>query len=79
MFNDDAPLSPDLVKNSSKCPWRCQRFAEADPTAVVAAVLWGDPTHIANTSYDRGTSVHNGVSNNAVVTSLIALWLRLLN
>jgi hypothetical protein len=26
--------------------------------------LFGDPTHIANTTYDRGTSVHNGVSIN---------------
>ncbi|KAJ5808153.1 hypothetical protein N7474_009422 [Penicillium riverlandense] len=28
---------------------------------IVAAVLFGDPTHIANTSYDRGTSIHNGM------------------
>ncbi|KAJ5201463.1 uncharacterized protein N7498_006126 [Penicillium cinerascens] len=62
IFNHDAPLSPELVKNS-----------------IVAIVLWGDPTHIANTTYDRGTSVHDGVSNNAVVTSLVAICLRLLN
>ncbi|KAJ5500570.1 hypothetical protein N7453_009621 [Penicillium expansum] len=37
--------------------------------SVIAVVLFGDPTHIANTTYDRGTSVHNGVSprtNNTV-------------
>ncbi|CAI7565397.1 unnamed protein product [Penicillium discolor] len=51
-FNHNAPLSPDIVKNS-----------------VIAAVLFGDPTHIANTTYDRGTSVHNGIlarTNNTV-------------
>lgn len=29
---------------------------------VVAVALFGDPTHIANVSYDRGTSKKNGVS-----------------
>ncbi|KAL2818713.1 cutinase-domain-containing protein [Aspergillus cavernicola] len=36
---------------------------------ILAAVLFGDPTHIANTSYDLGTSVHNGMfprTNNTV-------------
>jgi hypothetical protein len=28
---------------------------------VVAVVLYGDPSHIANTTYDRGTSTNNGV------------------
>ncbi|CAI7606693.1 unnamed protein product [Penicillium pancosmium] len=62
-FNHNAPLSPDVVKNS-----------------VIAAVLFGDPTHIANTTYDRGTSVHNGTfprTNNTVCmqyTDRMASW-----
>ncbi|KAK1245470.1 hypothetical protein MKX08_005099 [Trichoderma sp. CBMAI-0020] len=30
---------------------------------VVAVAIFGDPTHVANTTYDRGTSVHNGIFN----------------
>ncbi|PHH65026.1 hypothetical protein CDD81_3424 [Ophiocordyceps australis] len=28
---------------------------------VVAIALFGDPTHVANTTYDRGTSIKNGI------------------
>ncbi|KIW52425.1 hypothetical protein PV05_08061 [Exophiala xenobiotica] len=43
-FNNDAPLSPDLVNKN-----------------VIAIALIADPTHIANTTYDHGTGVHDGV------------------
>lgn len=29
---------------------------------VVAIALFGDPTHVAKASYNKGTSVRNGVS-----------------
>lgn len=31
-------------------------------TAVVAITLFGDPTHVANTTYDLGTAINDGVS-----------------
>ncbi|KAJ5615419.1 hypothetical protein N7537_000533 [Penicillium hordei] len=47
----------------------CREYAQADASLVIAAVLFGDPTHIANTTYNRGTSVHNRIlarTNNTV-------------
>lgn len=31
---------------------------------VVAVALFGDPTHVPNVPYDRGTSKEDGVSDN---------------
>lgn len=43
--------------------------------AVHAVVVWGDPSHVAGESYDKGTSEHDGVSiasvaGSALVTSI---------
>lgn len=35
--------------------------------------MFGDPTHIANTTYDRGTSTHNGVRSHTGDISTIIL------
>ena len=49
-----------LVDDSGESPLRyhiCKSLIEA----VVAIVLFGDPSHVANTSYDLGTSIKDGV------------------
>jgi acetylxylan esterase len=65
LFNSDAPLSPDLVKKNGKLLSLLLRNYLEELTrgiAVVAVAVFGDPTHIANLSIDRGASDHDGVS-----------------
>ncbi|KND87502.1 Acetylxylan esterase 2 [Tolypocladium ophioglossoides CBS 100239] len=62
-YSQGAHLSMDAI-----CGGAGDGFDTAAPLAVsevdgnvVAIVLFGDPTHRANTTYDRGTSIKNGV------------------
>lgn len=66
-FAEVRPLATsDIEKNGEEGP-RCTR-APSLTVAVVAMVLFGDPTHVANTTFDRGTSINNGVSRPPAVT-----------
>ncbi|QUC15857.1 uncharacterized protein UV8b_00098 [Ustilaginoidea virens] len=62
-YSQGAQLTLDTLCGSDE-----KGFAKTEPISpadidnhVVAVVLFGDPTHIANITYDRGTSTRNGI------------------
>ncbi|KAK5996673.1 Acetylxylan esterase 2-like protein [Cladobotryum mycophilum] len=61
-YSQGAHISMDTICGGIGDPY------DADPPVsaatldnVVAVALYGDPTHVANLTYDRGTSVRNGI------------------
>lgn len=64
------PLASNVVNPNgmSQPPIRFMFFSWvrgwiAKRSLVVAIVLFGDPSHVANTTYDKGTSKNDGVRN----------------
>lgn len=62
-YSQGAQVSMDAI-----CGGSGGGFDDAKPLAmskvkynIVAIVLFGDPSHVANTTYDKGTSVRNGI------------------
>lgn len=64
LFGDDTAISANIVNDNSKnINWTFAFLQLANPLkTVVAIVLYGDPTHKANVTYDKGTSKQDGVS-----------------
>lgn len=60
--SDNKPLTMSFVKDSGEHP--CSHLLQTQKLneAVVAVIAFGDPSHVANLTYDRGTSKNDGVS-----------------
>lgn len=75
-FIDDKALSTSIMDNGELAEYMLLNVEkeETDKDHIVVAVaIFGDPTHVANITYDRGTSVHNGVSETSPATDLLEL------
>ncbi|EGU85255.1 hypothetical protein FOXB_04276 [Fusarium oxysporum f. sp. conglutinans Fo5176] len=59
--SDNKPLTMSLVKDSGEHP--CSHLLQTQKLneAVVAVIAFGDPSHVANLTYDRGTSKNDGI------------------
>jgi hypothetical protein len=60
--SDNKPLTMSLVKDSGEHPCRHLLQIQKLNEAVVAVIVFGDPSHVANLTYDRGNSKNDGVS-----------------
>ncbi|CAM1507459.1 Fc.00g071000.m01.CDS01 [Cosmosporella sp. VM-42] len=67
-FSEAAALPTELVDDSGESPIIYHLICKSLIEAVVAIVLFGDPSHVANTSYDLGTSIKDGIFNRDNIT-----------
>ncbi|KAM4067038.1 cutinase domain-containing protein [Hirsutella rhossiliensis] len=70
-YSQGAQLTTDALCGGTGAGFESAKPLSADLIRknIVAIVLFGDPSHVINTRYDKGTSVKNGVfeRNNATV------------
>ncbi|PON25811.1 hypothetical protein TGAM01_v205248 [Trichoderma gamsii] len=63
-YSQGAQVSSDSVCGGAGNPFIDDKaLSTSIMDNVVAVAIFGDPTHVANITYDRGTSVHNGLFN----------------
>ncbi|KAI8242314.1 hypothetical protein K4K57_006638 [Colletotrichum sp. SAR 10_99] len=66
-FNHTAPIASSIVDQSGMYRLTKSLFGvkyriwNADSLVVIAVVLFGDPTHTANSTWNRGTSTRDGI------------------
>ena len=67
-FNSEKPLPSDLIEKNGRVQICIPAMSESNLfRSVVAIVLLGDPTHIANEPINRGTgSGKNGVRGTSI-------------
>ncbi|OTA04821.1 CE5 acetyl xylan esterase AXE2 [Trichoderma parareesei] len=63
-YSQGAQVATDTICGGAGDPFTSDKGMSDDVMDdVVAVAIFGDPTHIANMTYDRGTSIHNGLFN----------------
>ncbi|KAL7792171.1 carbohydrate esterase family 5 protein [Trichoderma ceciliae] len=63
-YSQGAQVSSDSVCGGAGSPFIEDKAISTEVmNGVVAVAIFGDPTHVANLTYNRGTSVHNGIFN----------------
>ncbi|KAL7944237.1 carbohydrate esterase family 5 protein [Trichoderma barbatum] len=63
-YSQGAQVSTDTICGGAGEPFIESKALSTDVmNSVVAVAIFGDPTHVANLTYDRGTSVRNGLFN----------------
>ncbi|KAL6826713.1 carbohydrate esterase family 5 protein [Trichoderma sp. SZMC 28015] len=63
-YSQGAQVSSDSVCGSAGEPFIDDKaMSDEVMNSVVAIAIFGDPTHVANLTYDRGTSVKDGLFN----------------
>ncbi|KAL7821260.1 carbohydrate esterase [Trichoderma aethiopicum] len=63
-YSQGAQVATDTICGGAGDPFTSNKGMSDDVMDdVVAVAIFGDPTHVANMTYDRGTSVHNGLFN----------------
>ncbi|KAL6880853.1 carbohydrate esterase [Trichoderma novae-zelandiae] len=63
-YSQGAQVTTDTICGGAGDPFTSNKGMSDDVMkSVVAVAIFGDPTHVANLTYDRGTSIHNGLFN----------------
>ncbi|RFU74012.1 carbohydrate esterase family 5 [Trichoderma arundinaceum] len=63
-YSQGAQVSSDSICGGAGEPFIEDKAISAEVMdSVVAVAIFGDPTHVANLTYDRGTSVRDGIFN----------------
>ncbi|PTB79039.1 carbohydrate esterase family 5 protein, partial [Trichoderma longibrachiatum ATCC 18648] len=63
-YSQGAQVATDTICGGAGDPFTSNKGMSDDVMGdVVAVAIFGDPTHVANMTYDRGSSVHNGLFN----------------
>ncbi|TFB05138.1 hypothetical protein CCMA1212_003151 [Trichoderma ghanense] len=63
-YSQGAQVATDTICGGAGDPFTSNKgMSDNVMDSVVAVAIFGDPTHVANMTYDRGTSIHNGLFN----------------